>query len=254
MTPSIDLNCDLGELPELIRDGTDDALMAIVSSANVACGGHAGDAASMEHTVRSALRHGVAIGAHPSYPDRAGFGRRELSATPAEVEAFVLAQVRALAAVAGGLGARIAHVKPHGALYHAAGRDAAVAAAIARAAAQVDPRLVLVGQAGSPMLATWRALGFRTAGEAFADRRYEPNGLLRARAHPDALITDAAAAAEQAVRIATGHGAVASDGSTIAVEAETICIHGDTPGAAAIARRVRSSLESSGFRVAPPSA
>lgn len=253
MTATIDLNCDLGEMPDLVRDGTDDAVMALITSANVACGGHAGDAASMEQTVRSALSHGVAIGAHPSYPDRAHFGRRELPATPAEIEAFVLAQVRALAEVAARLGARLAHVKPHGALYHAAGRDAAVAAAIARAAAGIDARLVLVGQAGSPMIATWRALGFRTAAEAFADRTYEPNGLLRARSHADALITDPAAAAEQAVRLATGRGAVARDGSTVAVVAETICIHGDTPGAVAIAREVRSGLESAGFRVAPPS-
>ena len=128
---AIDLNCDLGEMPASIRDGTDDALMACITSANVACGGHAGDAATMERTIRAALRHGIAIGAHPAYPDREGFGRRDAGATPQAIEAFVCAQVRALADIAERLGARVVHVKPHGALYHAAGRDLAVAEAIA---------------------------------------------------------------------------------------------------------------------------
>jgi 5-oxoprolinase (ATP-hydrolysing) subunit A len=237
---AIDLNCDLGEVPELIAGGVDEALLEVVSSANVACGGHAGDAATMELTLRAAERHGVAAGAHPSYPDREGFGRRELVAAPADVEAFVFLQIHALASVAAKLGLGLSHVKPHGALYHAAGRDPAVAAAIARAAARVDPALVLVGLAGSPALAAWRALGFRVAGEAFADRRYEPDGSLRARSRPGALITDPAAAADQAVRLATGRGAAV---------AETLCLHGDTPGAVAIARAVRAALEHAGVQV-----
>jgi 5-oxoprolinase (ATP-hydrolysing) subunit A len=246
---SIDLNCDLGEIPGLLRDGTDEALMRSISSANLACGGHAGDAASMEQSVRSAMRHGVALGAHPSYPDRAGFGRHEVSASPSEVAAFVLTQIRDLEEVTTRCGARLVHVKPHGALYHAASRDAAIAAAIAGAAARIDPGLVLVGLAGSPMLSTWSAHGRHVAGEAFADRRYEADGALRARSQPDALIPDPAAAAEQAVRIATGRGAVASDGTVVPIQADTLCLHGDTPGAVAIARAVRAALESAGVQV-----
>jgi UPF0271 protein len=249
---SIDLNCDLGELPASVRDGTDDALMGCVSSANVACGGHAGDEASMEATVRSALEHGVAIGAHPSHPDRAAFGRRDLGSSPEEVEAFVLAQLQALVQVATRLGAKVVHLKPHGALYHAAHRDPAIAAAIARAAGTVDPRLVLVGLAGSGMLATWRANGFQVAAEGFADRRYEPDGTLRARSKIDALITDPAMAASQAVRIATSRDALAVGGARLTVAADTICIHGDTPGALAIARAVRGALESAGVEVRRP--
>jgi UPF0271 protein len=249
---SIDLNCDLGEIPESVRDGTDDALMACISSANVACGGHAGDRETMEQTVRSAIRHAVLIGAHPGYPDRAGFGRREIRSTAAAVEAFVFAQVAALREVAARLGATLAHVKPHGALYHAAGRDRALAEAIARGVARVSRDLVLVGLAASPMLGAWRAMGFRVAGEAFADRRYEPGGSLRSRARADALIAEPAEAAAQAVRIATGLGAVAHDESVVPVRADTICVHGDTPGAVAIARAVRAALEAAGVRVAPP--
>ena len=246
---SIDLNCDLGEIPALLRDGTDEALMRSISSANVACGGHAGDAASMEQSVRSAMRHGVALGAHPSYPDRAGFGRHEVAASPSEVAAFVVTQIRALEEVAERCGARLVHAKPHGALYHAASRDAAIAAAIAGAVARVDASLVLVGLAGSPMLSTWSAHGRRVAAEAFADRRYEADGALRARSQPDALITDPAAAAEQAVRIATGRGAVASDGTVVPIQADTLCLHGDTPGAVGIARAVRAALEGAGVQV-----
>jgi 5-oxoprolinase (ATP-hydrolysing) subunit A len=158
--------------------------------------------------------------------------------------------VRSLADVASRLGARLTHLKPHGALYHVAGRSAPVAEAIANAARRVDPALVLVGLAGSPMLAAWRGLGFRAAGEAFADRRYEAGGGLRARSQADALLKDPADAAMQAVRIATGRGAIAAGGATVAVRAETLCVHGDTPGAVAIARAVRAALESAGVRVA----
>jgi UPF0271 protein len=249
--PIIDLNCDVGERPEAIRDGTQDALMACVSSANVACGGHAGDESTMEHTIRSALRHGVAVGAHPGYPDQEGFGRRELRVSPAEIETFVLTQIRSLAEVASRLGASLVHVKPHGALYHAAGRDNAVAEAIARAVARWSQELILVGLAGSPMLRSWEAMGLRVAAEAFADRRYEPDGGLRGRDHPDALVTEPAQAAEQALGIVTGRGVVAWNGTPVAVRADTICIHGDTPGSPAIARAVRARLEAAGAQVKP---
>ena len=253
---TIDLNCDLGEIPRLIEDGTDEALMACISSANVACGGHAGDEASMEKTVRAALRHGVAIGAHPSYPDREQFGRREMPATPEQVEAFVREQVLALGTVAARLGARLAHVKPHGALYHAAGRDAAVAEAIGRAVqgcgAQLKYKrgLRVVGQAGSGMLEVWRAMGLGVVAEAFADRRYEAEGRLRSRQHFDALIADPDTAAQQAARIARGEGVIAADGTIVAVRADTICVHGDTPGAVETARTVREAIERLGLQVA----
>lgn len=252
---SIDLNCDLGEIPRLIEDGTDQALMACISSANVACGGHAGDAASMEATVRAALRHGVAIGAHPSYPDREQFGRRELTATPEQVEAFVREQVLALGAAAARLGARLVHVKPHGALYHVAGRDAEVARAIGRAVQgcaaelQCAGGLRLVGQAGSSTLEVWRGMGLAVVAEAFADRRYEADGRLRSRRLDDALIVDPKEAARQAVRIARGEGAVAVGGAVVQVHAQSICVHGDSPGAMEVARAVRDALKADGFAI-----
>jgi UPF0271 protein len=229
--------------------------MACVSSANVACGGHAGDEASMEATVRAALRHGVAIGAHPSYPDREQFGRREMPATPEQVEAFVREQVLALGTVAARLGARLAHVKPPGALYHVAGRDAAVAEAIGRAVQGCGAQLKcagglrLVGQAGSGMLEVWRAMGLAVVAEAFADRRYEADGRLRSRRHDDALISDPQEAARQAVRIARGEGVVAVGGAVLEARAQSICVHGDSAGAVGVARAVRVALVGDGFAI-----
>lgn len=246
---SVDLNCDLGESVESIRDGTDAALMEHVSSANVACGGHAGDDATMEASVREAIRRGVAVGAHPSYPDRPRFGRFEMAMTDAEIEAQVGAQVRALHVIARRLGADLVHVKPHGALYHAASRSAGVAAAIARGAAAVSRDLVLVGAAGSPALAVWESMGFGTAAEGFADRLYEADGSLRTRAHADALVSDPPKVAEQAARLARGTGAVARDGTIVALAVRTICVHGDTPGAVAVVRAVRKRLDEEGFRI-----
>lgn len=252
---SIDLNCDLGE-----HDGagtasisSDDlALLDIVTSANIACGGHAGDESSMTATVAAALARGVAVGAHPSYPDRPRFGRVRLDMPPDQIEQCIADQVAALARVAAAAGARLRHLKPHGALYHAAMTEPAVAEAIAKAARSVQPDLILVGLAGAPALDQWRGLGFTVASEAFADRRYEPDGSLRARSHPDALITDPAEAAAQAVHIVTGHGVVALDGRAVPLRADTICIHSDTPGAAGVARAVRAALMHAGVKVAAP--
>jgi 5-oxoprolinase (ATP-hydrolysing) subunit A len=250
---AIDLNCDLGEIPALAEDGTDDAIMAVISSANIACGGHAGDGASMERAVRAAQRHRVAIGAHPSYPDRAGFGRRpEVAASAADVEAFVASQIGALAAIAARVGAELRHVKPHGALYHAASEHPAVAEAIGRAVLRVRRDLLVVGFAGSPALDVWGGLGLQVAGEAFADRRYEPGGGPRPRKDADALITAAEEAAEQAARIATGRGVIAAGGVIVPIVADSICVHGDTPGAAAIAAAVRRRLEAEGVVVRAP--
>ncbi len=250
MTPrSIDLNCDLGESPERAADGTDLALLDAVSSANIACGGHAGDESTMAETVRAAISRGVAVGAHPGYPDRARFGRFELDMTVEEIEAAVFEQFSALDRVVGALGTHLRHVKPHGALYHAAMARPPVAEALARAAARVSGGLILVGQAGTAALGVWRGQGFRVAAEAFADRRYEPDGSLRARTLPGALLTDPAEAASQALRIARGQGVVACDGTIIPLRADTIGVHGDTPGAVAVVRAVRAGLEQAGVVV-----
>ncbi len=225
---TIDLNCDMGEL----AGGTlEEALAPFITSANVACGGHAGDAASMRGAVDLARRHGLAVGAHPSYPDRANFGRAALAMPAEAIAAAVRGQIAALAAIAGGL----THVKPHGALYNAAARDPAIARAIGQGAGGFAPHLVLVGLAGSAMLEVWRAMGFATAAEGFADRRYEPGGALRSRQFADALITDADEAADQALRLA-GQGRV-----------QTICIHSDTPGAPDIAAAVSRALQQAGW-------
>ena len=245
---SIDLNCDLGEREDLAAD-VQELLLGSVTSANIACGAHAGSEALMRLTIEQALRHGVAIGAHPGYPDRANFGRLELAMPLEEMESSVEQQIRALMRIAAQAGAEVRYVKPHGALYNQAARDPVLAAAIARAVARVQPRLWLVGLAGSGTLEVWRDAGFRVAAEAFADRRYEPDGSLRSRQHGDALLDGPGAAAAQALAIALHGGAVASDGSIVSIHAETLCIHGDTPGAAAIARAVRRRLEEHGVAV-----
>jgi len=247
----IDLNCDVGERPDLIADGTQDALMDHVSSVNVACGAHAGDEATMEATVRAALRRGLAIGAHPGYPDREGFGRRALPLGHEVIAHTVYHQVTTLAAIAARCGATLRHVKPHGAPYNLAARDEGVARAVARGVARWRTDLVLVGLAGSRMIEAFRAAGFPVAAEAFADRRYEPDGSLRARTHPDALLTDPAMAAAQALGIATRGSAIAPDGCPVAIEAATLCLHGDTPGGPALAAAVAAGLRAAGVEVAP---
>jgi 5-oxoprolinase (ATP-hydrolysing) subunit A len=238
----IDLNCDMGELPEAIEDGTQEALMRSVTSANIACGGHAGDAQMMETTIKQALRAGVAIGAHPGYPDRANFGRLELKMSAEAVADSVFEQVQALAEVATACGAKIAHVKPHGALYNQAVRDRELAVAIADGVARWRRDVVLVGLAGSPMLGVFRGAGFAVAAEAFADRRYEPDGTLRSRRFKDALLHQPEQAAQQALSIVQRGVVTASDLSEVRIEAQTICIHGDTPGAPQIAASVASTL------------
>jgi 5-oxoprolinase (ATP-hydrolysing) subunit A len=238
----IDLNCDMGELPEAIEDGTQVALMRSVTSANIACGGHAGDAQMMETTIKQALRAGVAIGAHPGYPDRANFGRLELKMSAEAVADSVFEQVQALAEVATACGAKIVHVKPHGALYNQAVRDRELAVAIADGVARWRRDVVLVGLAGSPMLGVFRGAGFAVAAEAFADRRYEPDGTLRSRRFKDALLHQPEQAAQQALSIVQRGVVTASDLSEVRIEAQTICIHGDTPGAPQIAASVASTL------------
>jgi UPF0271 protein len=242
----IDLNCDMGEIPEAIANGTQEALMRSITSANVACGGHAGDKQTMRTTIQQALHYGVAIGAHPGYPDRENFGRLELKMSTEEVAESVFEQVRALAQVAGSCGTPVVHVKPHGALYNQAVRNRDLAEAIAVGVARWSRDVVLVGLAGSPMLAVFREAGFTVAAEAFADRRYEPDGTLRSRKFEDALIRDPEQAARQALKMVERGVVTASDGSEIAVSAQTICIHGDTPGAPAIAAEVARALRGAG--------
>src|SRR5436309_9775584 len=237
----------MGELPEAIADGTQEALLRSVTSVNVACGGHAGDERTMRTTLEQALRAGVAIGGHPGYPDRANFGRLELK-LPAEVIAdSVFEQVRALAEIAAACGARLAHVKPHGALYNQAVRNRELAEAIAKGVARWSRDVVLVGLAGSPMLDVFREAGFAVAAEAFAARRYEAAGTLRSRKFEDALIRDPEEAGRQALAIVEQGSVVASDGSEVAVEAQTICIHGDTPRAPQIAATVGRTLREAGI-------
>src|SRR6266851_1829695 len=243
---TIDLNCDMGEVPEAIADGTQESLMRSITSVNIACGGHAGDEQTMKTTIEQALRWKLAIGAHPGYPDRANFGRLELKLSPGEIAASVFEQVRTLAAVAERCGARVVHVKPHGALYNQAVRNRELAEAIADGIARWSRDVVLVGLAGSPMLDVFREAGFTVAAEAFADRRYEPDGTLRSRKFEDALIRNPEEAAWQALSIAEHGVVIASDGSGVSVDAQTLCIHGDTPGAPEIAAKVARSLRESG--------
>lgn len=242
----MDLNCDMGELPEAIADGTQESLMPSLTSVNVACGGHAGDEQTMKTTVEQALRWKLAIGAHPGYPDRANFGRLELNLPPNEIVASIFEQVRVLAEIAARCGARLVHVKPHGALYNQAVRNRGIAEAIAEGVARWSRDVVLVGLAGSPMLDVFREAGFAIAAEAFADRRYEPDGTLRSRKLEDALIRNPEEAAWQALGIAERGLVIASDGSEVSVDAQTVCIHGDTPGAPQIAATVARTLREAG--------
>jgi UPF0271 protein len=247
----IDLNCDMGELPKAIADGTQEALMPSFTSINVACGGHAGDEQTMKTTIEQARRWKLAIGAHPGYPDRQNFGRLELNLSPQAITDSVYQQVRALAEVAAQCGVRLTHVKPHGALYNQAVHSRQLAEAIANGVARWGRDVVLVGLAGSSMLAVFHDAGFSIAAEAFADRRYEPDGTLRSRKHPDALIRDPVEAGRQALSIVQHGAVVAVNGRRVAVAAQTLCIHGDTPGAPEIAATVAETLRQAGVNLAP---
>ncbi len=229
--PAVDLNVDLGEGPG------EEALYPLVTSANIACGGHAGTIDTMNAALDLCAAHGVAAGAHPSYPDREGFGRRSQAIASAELARTVAEQVELLTRLARARGVRLSHVKPHGALYNDAARDEAVARSVAEGVGRVGGELVLVGLAGSLAVEVWRGLGFKVAREGFADRAYRTDGTLVARSVPGALIEDPASAAAQAVRLAR-EGAC-----------ETLCVHGDTPGAVAVLGAVRSALLSSGFAI-----
>ncbi len=246
---TLDLNCDMGEIPAAVFDGTQETLMRCITSANIACGGHAGDPAMMRATIEQALRWNVAIGAHPGYEDRANIGRIELSLSAEEIAAIVHRQLLALEVIAQQCGASTSHVKPHGALYNQAARDKQIAAAIARGVKRWRSDVVLMGLAGSVMLEEFRTAGFPVAAEAFADRRYEPDGSLRSRKFSDALLRDPAEAAAQALRIAESSSVVAIDGTVVPMHAQTLCIHGDTPGADKIAEAVHGALHAAGIHL-----
>ncbi len=237
--PTIDLNADLGE-----GDPHDEELLQIVSSANVACGGHAGNTETMAQTIRSAIANGVAIGAHPGYPDRGGFGRQSGFMTGDALYESLTAQVTALADMAAQMGVRLAHVKPHGALYNDAVKDGDLADIIARVTAETPGDPAFVGMANTELELAAERHGLRFIAEAFVDRAYEPDGTLVSRKEPGAVHEDMAVATTQAVRLAEDGRVTARNGDEIDVRADTLCIHGDTPGAAEKAKAVRDVLES----------
>ena len=231
--------------------GNDEQILDFVTSANIACGYHAGDPSVMRATVLLALARGVAVGAHPGYPDLQGFGRRFMNITPAEVRDIVVYQVGALEALVRAEGGSIRHVKAHGALYNAAAADAYLADAIARAVHSVDPELILFGLSGSELIAAGEAVGLPTASEAFADRTYQDDGTLTPRTRPDALIDEHEQAVRQTIRLAKEGRVRSQRGTDVEVRADTICIHGDGPQALQFARLIREGLEAAGIEVKP---
>lgn len=248
---TLDLNCDMGEGFGAWTMGDDLALLDHVSSANIACGFHAGDPATMRRVVGAALARGVAVGAHPGLPDLVGFGRREMKVSPADAYAMTVYQVGALAGFAQAAGGRLHHVKPHGALYNMAARDRALADALAQAVHDLDPSLVFYGLAGSAMVDAARALGLRVAEEVFADRAYEDDGRLAARGTPGAMIEDADAALAQVRGMLQGQ-VRARSGAWVALRADTLCLHGDQPGALHFARTLRAALAADGVVLRAP--
>lgn len=251
MKKKVDLNCDLGESFGAYHIGMDDEIIRYVTSANIACGYHASDPLIMDQTVKMALDAGVGLGAHPGYPDLMGFGRRNIQASPAEVQAYVTYQLGALQAFAASRGGKLSHVKPHGAMYNMAAKDAALARAICTAVYQFDKTLILLGLSGSCMLEEAEKMGLSVAREVFADRAYEPDGSLVARTKPGAMIQDESLAVERVVHMVMEHRVQAIDGTDITICADSICVHGDGPKALLFTRKIRAALERSGVEIAP---
>lgn len=248
---SIDLNSDLGEGYGAWTMGDDDAMLGIVSSANVACGFHAGDPLTIRATVDGAAARGVAVGAHVSYPDRVGFGRRPMDVTQAELTADVIYQIGALQGIARAAGTRVTYVKPHGALYNTIANDARQADAVIAAIKDIDPSLMLMALAGTPILQRAADAGLATVAEAFGDRAYTPDGQLVSRREKGAVLHDADAVAARMLRLAAEGVIEAIDGSTLRLHADSICVHGDSAGAVDMARRIREELVSGGIAIAP---
>ncbi len=253
----IDLNCDMGESFGAYRIGMDEQVMEHITSANVACGFHAGDPLVMAATVKLAQEHGVGVGAHPGFPDLMGFGRRFMNCTPQEITAYVTYQVGALRAFCDAAGVKLAHVKPHGALYLTAVEDPQVARAVAEAVVAVDPELryvALAGKKGETMRKLGESLGLKVVYEAFPDRAYTPEGTLVPRSQEGAVIHDPAQVAERALLMAKEGKVVAVDGSVIELEVQTLCVHGDNPSAVELVRSIRQGLEAEGIQVKPMTA
>ena len=249
MPDRIDLNCDMGESFGMYKMGLDEEVIKYVSSANIACGFHAGDPLWMRHTVELAEKHDVAIGAHPGFPDLAGFGRRDVAVTPEEARADLVYQIGALAAFT--RAKKLQHVKPHGAMYNRAVNDEALARAICESVLEVDPTMALVALAGSRWASIAEEMGLRVAHEIFADRALNPDGTLVSRSTPGAVLHDADEVAERSVRMVTQGRASAISGEEIDVEAHSLCVHGDTPGAVEIASTLRRELQAAAVEVVP---
>jgi UPF0271 protein len=245
----VDLNADVGESFGAYSIGCDRALMRSITSANIAAGFHGGDPSVLRQTIRLAREHGVAIGAHPGFPDLGGFGRREMRLSADEAEDIVLYQIAAVAGVARAEGATLHHVKPHGALYNLAARDAALASAIVKAIVAADPRLILYGLPNSELLKAGLGAGLRVAAEGFADRSYEPDGSLTSRQKIGAVIEDTDNVVARAVRLVNERTIIAADGTSISLDVQTVCVHGDTPGAADLAVRLRAGFAAAGIEV-----
>ena len=248
-THSIDLNCDMGESFGTWTLGHDAAIFPFITSANIACGFHAGDPTVMKQTVRAALRHEVAIGAHPGLPDLVGFGRRNMDISPEEAFDMTVYQLGALAAVVKAEGGQLHHLKPHGALYNMAATNAALAEALAEAVYKVQPELVLYGLAGSELTKAGEKIGLHTAHEVFADRTYQANGTLTPRRQPDALITNADAAIAQVLRMVQGGGVRTQQGTDVVIRADTVCLHGDGIHALEFAQRLNEALRAAGIKL-----
>jgi len=240
---SIDLNADLGERYEGWKPGDDDTLLEVVTTAHIACGFHSGDPDVMVETVRAAAARGVVVGAHPSYPDREGFGRRPMDLGLDQIRAAVLYQVAALQGIARAEGTRVVSVKPHGSLYNRMAAEVDCARAIAQAVCLLDPDVWLVVPAGTPAVEAARTVGVRVAQEAFCDRAYRPDGTLVTRGSVGSVLTEPDLVSARAVRLALDHCVEAADGSIVHLVPDTLCLHGDTPGAADLARAVRSALD-----------
>ena len=245
----VDLNADVGESFGAYSIGHDSGLMKVITSASIAAGFHGGDPSVLRHTIRLAKSSGVAIGAHPGFPDLAGFGRRDMQVSPHEAEDLVLYQIAVVAGVASTEGMRLQHVKPHGAMYNMAARDEVLASAIAKAVAAFDRQLILFGPPDSALTRAGQAAGLRVVAEGFADRAYEPDGSLVSRTKPGAVVKDPEEVVKRAVRIAREHTVAAVNGSTISLNVETLCVHGDTEGSDVLGARLRAGLEAGGITV-----
>lgn len=247
--PEMDLNCDLGESFGTYKLGMDPQVIPYVTSANIACGFHAGDPMVMERTVALCLKHGVGVGAHPGFPDREGFGRRNMCLSPDEVKASVMYQIGALSAFCRGAGVRLCHVKPHGALYNMAAVDYTLAKAICQAMKEIDKSLILLALSGSQMIQAARDLGIPYASEVFADRAYQKDGTLVPRSQKGAVIEDEELAVSRVIRMVQEGRVEAIDGSLISIEADSVCVHGDGEKALAFVKKIREDLEKAEIKV-----